>query len=54
MSSLAYSVHTAGDTGLNKSSVLVTGEREALLVDGQFTLAEQHGSWRTFSTAARS
>lgn len=42
MSSLTYSVHTAGDTGLNKSSVLVTGEREALLVDGQFTLAEQH------------
>ncbi|MER5907140.1 hypothetical protein ABT150_45005 [Streptomyces mirabilis] len=32
----------AGDTGLNKSSVLVTGAREALLVDGQFTLAEQH------------
>ncbi|MFF3582385.1 MBL fold metallo-hydrolase [Streptomyces mirabilis] len=42
MASLMYSVHTAGDTGLNKSSVLVTGEREALLVDGQFTLAEQH------------
>ncbi|WP_238545294.1 MULTISPECIES: hypothetical protein [Streptomyces] len=42
MSSPTYSVHTADDTGLDKSSVLVTGEREALLVDGQFTLAEQH------------
>lgn len=41
-STLTYTVHTAGDTGLHKSSVLVTGEREALLVDGQFTLAEQH------------
>jgi glyoxylase-like metal-dependent hydrolase (beta-lactamase superfamily II) len=41
-SSLTYTVHTAGDTGLHKSSVLITGEREALLVDGQFTLAEQH------------
>lgn len=41
-STLTYSVHTAGDTGLHKSSVLVTGEREALLIDGQFTLAEQH------------
>ena len=39
---LTYTVHTAGDTGLHKSSVLITGEREALLVDGQFTLAEQH------------
>ncbi|MBL1098415.1 MBL fold metallo-hydrolase [Streptomyces coffeae] len=41
-SELTYTVHTAGDTGLHKSSVLITGEREALLVDGQFTLAEQH------------
>ncbi|WP_208117302.1 hypothetical protein [Streptomyces sp. NBC_00582] len=41
-SSLTYAVHTAGDTGLHKSSVLVTGEHEALLVDGRFTLAEQH------------
>ncbi|MEU9413767.1 MBL fold metallo-hydrolase [Streptomyces sp. NPDC048281] len=41
-STLTYTVHTAGDTGLHKASVLITGEREALLVDGQFTLAEQH------------
>lgn len=41
-STLTYTVHTAGDTGLHKSSVLITGEREALLIDGQFTLAEQH------------
>ncbi|MFD3925692.1 hypothetical protein [Streptomyces sp. NPDC058614] len=42
MSALTYTAHTAGDTGLHKSSVLITGEREALLVDGQFTVAEQH------------
>ncbi|WP_432003334.1 MBL fold metallo-hydrolase [Streptomyces sioyaensis] len=42
MSALSYTVHTAGDTGLHKSSVMITGEHEALLVDGQFTLAEQH------------
>ncbi|MFC9848602.1 MBL fold metallo-hydrolase [Streptomyces sp. NPDC060223] len=42
MSALTYTVHTAGDTGLHKSSVLITGECEALLVDGQFTVAEQH------------
>ncbi|MEU9454460.1 MBL fold metallo-hydrolase [Streptomyces sp. NPDC048277] len=41
-STLTYTVHTAGDTGLHKASVLITGEREALLVDGQFTVAEQH------------
>jgi glyoxylase-like metal-dependent hydrolase (beta-lactamase superfamily II) len=39
---LKYTVHTAGDAGLHKSSVLITGEREAILIDGQFTLAEQH------------
>ncbi|TJZ54231.1 MBL fold metallo-hydrolase [Streptomyces piniterrae] len=42
MSALSYTVHTAGATGLHKSSVLISGDREALLVDGQFTLAEQH------------
>ncbi|WP_150134644.1 hypothetical protein [Streptomyces hyaluromycini] len=42
MSALTQNVHAAGDTSLNKSSVLIAGEREALLVDGQFTLAEQH------------
>ncbi|GAA1193253.1 glyoxylase-like metal-dependent hydrolase (beta-lactamase superfamily II) [Kitasatospora gansuensis] len=41
-SELVYSVHTAGEPGMYKTSVLVTGEREALLIDGQFTLAEQH------------
>ncbi|MFR9726025.1 MBL fold metallo-hydrolase [Streptomyces sp. MS19] len=40
--SLSYAVHTAGGPGLNKASVLVMGDREALLVDGQFTVAEQH------------
>lgn len=40
-SSLAYSVHTAGESGMHKTSVLVTGESECLLIDGQFTLTEQ-------------
>ncbi|RKN37744.1 MBL fold metallo-hydrolase [Streptomyces hoynatensis] len=39
---LSYAVHTAGESGLNKTSTLVAGAREALLVDGQLTLAEQH------------
>ncbi|WP_328617054.1 MBL fold metallo-hydrolase [Amycolatopsis sp. NBC_00355] len=39
---LSYKVHTAGEPGMHKTSVLVTGERDALLIDGQFTLAEQH------------
>ncbi|MGW1501934.1 hypothetical protein ACWCQW_25735 [Streptomyces mirabilis] len=57
MPALTQNVHAAGDTGLNKSSVLITGEREALLVDGQSTLAEQHqilafiGSGRKPTTA---
>ncbi|MGK5531752.1 MBL fold metallo-hydrolase [Streptomyces sp. URMC 129] len=42
MPALCYAVHTAPGSGLHKTSVLVTGEREALLVDGQLTLAEQH------------
>ena len=39
---LSYAVHTAGEPGLNKTSTLVAGTRDALLVDGQLTLAEQH------------
>ncbi|WP_129842161.1 MBL fold metallo-hydrolase [Streptomyces sp. RFCAC02] len=39
---LSYAVHTAGGPGLHKTSVMVMGERDVLLVDGQFTLAEQH------------
>lgn len=43
MSALTQNVHAAGNTGLNKSSVPITGERDVpLLVDGQSTLAEQH------------
>ncbi|WP_329240531.1 hypothetical protein OG223_53665 [Streptomyces sp. NBC_01478] len=42
MSALIQNVRAAGDTGLDNASVLITGEREALLADGQFTLAEQH------------
>ncbi|MEU0821312.1 hypothetical protein [Streptomyces mirabilis] len=42
MSALTQNVHAAGDTDLNKSSVLIAGEREAPLVVGQFTLSEQH------------
>jgi len=42
MPALIQTVRAAGDTGLDDASVLITGEREALLVDGRFTLAEQH------------
>ncbi|MER5907147.1 hypothetical protein ABT150_45045 [Streptomyces mirabilis] len=43
MSPLTQNVHAAGNTGLDKSSVPITGERDVpLLVDGQSTLAEQH------------
>lgn len=42
MPNVRFSVHTAGETGLGKTSVLVAGEQQALLIDGQFTLAEQH------------
>ncbi|WP_329353237.1 MBL fold metallo-hydrolase [Streptomyces sp. NBC_01261] len=41
-SGLSYKVHTAGELGMHKTSVLVMGESEALLIDGQFTLADQH------------
>ncbi|MFJ3308440.1 hypothetical protein ACIPSA_36390 [Streptomyces sp. NPDC086549] len=43
MPALPQNVHAAGDTGLNNASLLITGERDApLLDDGQLTLAEQH------------
>ncbi|MFI5867561.1 MBL fold metallo-hydrolase [Streptomyces sp. NPDC051546] len=41
-SGLSYKVHTAGESAMHKTSVLVTGERDAVLIDGQFTLADQH------------
>jgi len=41
MPALIQTVRAAGDTGPDDASVLITGEREALLVDGRFTLAEQ-------------
>ncbi|MFJ6893865.1 hypothetical protein [Streptomyces hokutonensis] len=42
MPALIQTVRAAGDTGLDDASALITGEREALLVDSRFTLAEQH------------
>jgi glyoxylase-like metal-dependent hydrolase (beta-lactamase superfamily II) len=42
MSNLAYTVIDAADTSLNKTSVLVTGVTEALVVDAAFTRADGH------------
>src|SRR3954454_10931025 len=42
MSKLAYTIIDAADTSLNKTSVLVTGETEALVVDAAFTRADGH------------
>ena len=42
MSSLTYTVIDATDTSLNKTSVLVTGDTEALVVDAAFTRADGH------------
>jgi glyoxylase-like metal-dependent hydrolase (beta-lactamase superfamily II) len=42
MSELAYTVIDAADSSLNKTSVLVTGETEALVVDAAFTRADGH------------
>ena len=39
---LAYTVIDAADSSLNKTSVLVTGETEALVVDAAFTRADGH------------
>lgn len=42
MSNLSYTVLDAADASLNKTSVLVTGESEALVVDAAFTRADGH------------
>ena len=42
MSHLAYTVIDSADSSLNKTSVLVTGETEALVVDAAFTRADGH------------
>src|SRR6476619_5865682 len=42
MTNLAYTVIDAADSSLNKTSVLVTGETEALIVDAAFTRADGH------------
>ena len=42
MSQLTYTVIDAADSSLNKTSVLVTGETEALVVDAAFTRADGH------------
>src|SRR3954467_2266098 len=42
MTNLAYTVIDAADSSLNKTSVLVTGETEALVVDAAFTRADGH------------
>ncbi len=42
MSSLTYTVIDAADASLNKTSVLVTGDTEALVVDAAFTRADGH------------
>src|SRR4051812_49294598 len=42
MSTLTYTVIDAADSSLNKTSVLVTGDTEALIVDASFTRADGH------------
>lgn len=42
MSELTYIVIDSADTSLNKTSVLVAGETEALVVDAAFTRADGH------------
>ena len=42
MANLTYTVLDAADTSLHKTSVLVTGETEALVVDAAFTRADGH------------
>ena len=42
MSQLTYIVIDAADSSLNKTSVLVTGETEAIVVDAAFTRADGH------------
>src|SRR4051795_2746707 len=42
MSQLTLTVLDSADSSLNKTSVLVTGETEALVVDAAFTRADGH------------
>jgi len=42
MANLTYTILDAADTSLNKTSVLVTGQTEALVVDAAFTRADAH------------
>lgn len=42
MSDLTYTVIDSADSSLNKTSVLITGEQEALVVDAAFTRADGH------------
>lgn len=42
MTQLTYTVIDAADSSLNKTSVLVTGDTEALVVDAAFTRADGH------------
>ncbi len=42
MSDLTYTVIDSADSSLNKTSVLITGEAEALVVDAAFTRADGH------------
>jgi len=42
MSQLTYTVIDSADSSLNKTSVMVTGETEALVVDAAFTRADGH------------
>jgi len=42
MTPLSYTIIDAPDSSLNKTSILVTGESEALVVDAGFTRADGH------------
>jgi glyoxylase-like metal-dependent hydrolase (beta-lactamase superfamily II) len=42
MTNLTYTILDAADTSLNKTSVLITGESEAIVVDAAFTRADGH------------
>lgn len=42
MTDLTYTVLDSSDSSLNKTSVLVTGERDAVVVDAAFTRADGH------------
>lgn len=41
-SNLEYKVHRAGDNAFNVASVLITGEKEAVLIDAHFTKSDAH------------